>query len=201
MGENTNFRINSDGSVSVNSQPSSLEADILDIFRVEKAKGGIFCSRRMKKRAMKYAKTAGIPVHSVEKLMLDNYPNDFSNYPKTTKFIIWVVTAVIFLGGAVVCSVPAYDAYEAYSYNAKEADNAEESVKNNWGSQWHDFSDEEKRTRIALWREDSNRWANRHIKEFCWFSAYAVACLAVVGFSLHQCRRTSKSISEHADKG
>lgn len=79
MGNTTNFKINDDGSISVENQLNQAENNILTILRVEQAKGGAFAPRRMKKRAIEYAKEAGVSMVTVDKLMLDNYPDDFRN--------------------------------------------------------------------------------------------------------------------------
>lgn len=102
MDDLTKFKVNDDGSVTVANEPNKDEANILDIFRIEKAKGGPFASRRMKLRALKYAKRANIPKLIVEKLMLSNHPDDFANYQRTSRLIVWLYLIVLFLGGAVI---------------------------------------------------------------------------------------------------
>lgn len=104
MDDATNFRVNDDGSVTIAKPSNNHETIILDILRLEKAKGGIFVCCRMRTRALNYAKSANIPNLDiiVEKLMFDNYPNDFTNLAKTRELIIWmVITAVFFIG--IIC--------------------------------------------------------------------------------------------------
>ena len=48
-------KVNNDGSVTFVNQQSFKEKAILDIFRIEVAKGGVFASRQMKKKAIRYA--------------------------------------------------------------------------------------------------------------------------------------------------
>lgn len=76
-----------------------LQTAILDIFRIEKAKGGVLASRRMKSRAMKYARTTGVPEYKtvVETLMLDNYPRDFENHGKAGLLQLWGWTGAVSL--------------------------------------------------------------------------------------------------------
>lgn len=100
MGNNTTYKVNEDGSVTVSEQFSEYERNIIEILRVEKSKGGVFASRRMKKHALKYAETVDLPVFKVEKLMLDSYPVDFANYRQTTWLIIWAGIAALCLIGA-----------------------------------------------------------------------------------------------------
>lgn len=122
MGEMTNFLVNDDGSVTVGNKTSNDESNILDIFRIEKAKGGPFASRRMKKRARKYARQANVPEHVVEKLMLDSYPNEFANYRRTTWLIVWFIAAFLFLGGTVLFGLLTKSSYDAYSYDMERYD-------------------------------------------------------------------------------
>lgn len=111
MGNNTTYKVNEDGSVTVSEQFSEYERNIIEILRVEKSKGGVFASRRMKKHALKYAETVDLPVFKVEKLMLDSYPVDFANYRQTTWLIIWAGIAASCFIGAI------YFAYILYAYS------------------------------------------------------------------------------------
>lgn len=103
MGYNSTFRVNDDGSVTITDQLSKVEKDIIDIFQVEKSKGGVFACRRMKKRAMKYARSAKYPDFKVEKLMLDYFPNDLVNYSKTTWLIVLRVITAFFVLVTIFC--------------------------------------------------------------------------------------------------
>lgn len=96
-----------------------LQTAILDIFRIEKAKGGVLASRRMKSRAMKYARTTGVPEYKtvVETLMLDNYPRDFENHGRAGSLLIWACFALVFLSAAVgFAFMAAYDNYDFPMY-------------------------------------------------------------------------------------
>lgn len=83
---------------------------ILDIFRIEKAKGGVLASRRMKSRAMKYARSAGISEYEtvVETLMLDNYPADFENHGKAGQLQVWCWIAAVSMLAAVILTIIAF---------------------------------------------------------------------------------------------
>lgn len=114
MGDNTTYKVNDDGSVTVSEQLSEYEQYIIEIFRIEKFKGGVFASRRMKKRALKYAQSVNVPEFKVEKLMLDNYPEDFANYRKTTGLIVWGgVASLLFIG----ISIFAWLSYDCLYHN------------------------------------------------------------------------------------
>jgi len=99
MGVETNFKVNNDGSVTVTDYQDENEKAILDILRIENAKGGIFASLRMKRRAKKFAKSQDIPNYEmlVDRLMLDNYPKDFGNYAKARNVLIWRIIAIVIL--------------------------------------------------------------------------------------------------------
>lgn len=101
MGDITNFKVNDDGSVTVGNPLTREESNILDIFKIEKAKGGLFASHRMKKRALEYAKSVGIPNFTVEKLFLENYSEDFAIESNLTSLIIGYVT----LFGGFICLI------------------------------------------------------------------------------------------------
>ena len=114
MGDNTTYRVNDDGSVTVSEKWSEYEQYIIEIFRIEKFKGGVFASRRMKKRALKYARSVQLSAFKVEKLMLDNYPEDFSNYRKTTGLIVWgCIASSCFIG----MSIFAWLSYDCLYHN------------------------------------------------------------------------------------
>lgn len=93
-----------------------LQTAILDIFRIEKAKGGVLASRRMKSRAMKYARTTGVPEYKtvVETLMLDNYPRDFENHGKAGLLQLWGWTGAVSLLAAVALMISAF--YNRYDF-------------------------------------------------------------------------------------
>lgn len=115
MGYRTNFKVNDDGSVTVENQLNHNEAAILEIFRVEKAKGGPLASIRMKRQAMKYAKGENVPGHVVERLMLDHYPKDFACYPKAKWLLRWLLIAIVFIACAGIMALGiTYPKYEYY---------------------------------------------------------------------------------------
>ena len=111
MGDNTTYKVNDDGSVTVAAQLTEQEQNIIEILRIEKSKGGVFASRRMKNRAINYAKTFNYPDFKVDKLMLDNYPDDFANYPRTTSLIVWLIIGIAFFCGAIFFAYPSYWMY------------------------------------------------------------------------------------------
>lgn len=113
MGDITNFKINDDGSVTIDNLHENQENAILDIFRVENAKGGVFASCRMKKRALKYAKSANVPNHDliVEKLLLESYPGCFRNVQLVFWMIVLFLLFVVFEAIA-TCMMCAYSTFD-----------------------------------------------------------------------------------------
>lgn len=99
MGNQGNFMVNSDGSVTISQELNPDISTILDIFRVEKAKGGPYACCRMKQKAVKYAKAKGLEQADlvVAKLMLANYPAYFEALSKARALKIWVVLAIVFV--------------------------------------------------------------------------------------------------------
>lgn len=98
MGEIRNFQVNKDGSVTMNEPSKNSESTIIDILRIEHAKGGVFSSLRMKKRAIKYAETTGIPNSNlvVEKIILERYPNSFKNISLAQKLKFLLIIFSVF---------------------------------------------------------------------------------------------------------
>lgn len=207
MGELTNFTVNDDGSVTVVNEPARprgtnrYEANILDIFRIEKAKGGPFASRRMKKRALKYAKEADVPEHIVEKLMLDNYPNEFACYPKTTVLIVWLSIIVLFVLGTIILAFPTYWEYDRYSWatedyeaflnrreekNVAYADGADEYFSN------MSFDTYNKELNYRLERKKDR------LSDFLFLIYADLACIAIISIGIWQYRTVRKSIIETA---
>ncbi len=94
-------KVNNDGSVTFVNQQSFKEKAILDIFRIEVAKGGVFASRQMKKKAIRYACSVNIPNYEmiVEKLMLDHYPAYFKNFQLLRWLAVLAVAFVVYLLG------------------------------------------------------------------------------------------------------
>lgn len=211
MGEMTNFLVNDDGSVTVGDKPSKDEVNILDIFRIEKAKGGPFASRRMKKRALKYAKQANVPEHVVEKLMLDNYPNEFANYPKTTWLIVWFVAAFLFLGGTVILTINTVDQFGQYlnatrQYNAFKdrqpipdwsiTKNEGEDENEAWNRYYNSMS-------IFSYEESLQNKANYRDTKFSNFLPLllsTIACLAITVISIRQYIKLRKKVIETSNK-
>lgn len=105
MGELNSFHINDDGSVTVEQQLTEQERNILDIFKIEKSKGGTFVSRRMKIRAIKYAKSVNYPEFKVDKLMLDYYPEEFSAQGKYNIRLTALILSILFLLGGIICGI------------------------------------------------------------------------------------------------
>jgi len=204
MGKLTNFKVNDDGSVTVANLPNKDEANILDILRIEKAKGGAFASRRMKKRALKYAKQANIPEYIVEKLMLDNYPNEFACYPKTTKLIAWRSFSILFVLGAILFAFPTYFKYEHYlsanedyeAYRACRDSIYEPHVCREINEYFANMS-------IETYNDTLNERKQRrdNILSYSFSFMYAdLACLLIAGIGVWQCRKVRKSIMETATK-
>lgn len=171
MGDNITYQVNDDGSVTVEQQLSEQEKNILDIMKIEKSKGGVFASRRMKKRAIKYAKSVNLPTPKmlVEKLMLDHYPKDFGQYGKTTMLIIWTAFIGIFLLGTATLSFLTYFEYHDYTVNARESLTCNSC-------------------------EYYARWAEQDYDDFITYLSSAICCLGIAGFGIWQYQRTSKNI-------
>ena len=192
MGELKNFHINNDGSVTVESKLTEQEQKILDILRIEKAKGGIFASRRMKKRALRYAESANLPTPKmlVEKLMLDHYPKYFGQYGKTTMLIIWTAFIGIFLLGTAILSFPTYFEYDDYTYCTKES--TDYYNKADRLEKEHDHSHmTDDYSRQAEWAAER---ADLHFEWFLISLSSAICCLGIAGFGIWQYRRTSQNI-------
>ncbi|MCM1449487.1 MAG: hypothetical protein NC082_04040 [Clostridiales bacterium] len=210
MGDITNFTVNDDGSVTVangstgSKSTNKHEANILDIFRIEKAKGGLFASRRMKKRALKYAKQANVPEHIVEKLMLDNYPSEFACYPKTTKLISWISIIVLFLLGVIILAFPTYDEFERYS-RKNEIYKAFHDRRENKFETYAGGAVDEYFANMSI--EEYNRQLNNakkyrdyHLSDFLYFLYADLACLLIAGVGIWQYRKVRKSIIETTTK-
>lgn len=205
MGDNTAYKVNDDGSVTISEVLSEQEKNIIEILRIEKSKGGIFASRRMKKRAINYAKSVNYPDFKVDKLMLDNYPNEFSNYPKTTSLIVWLLVAITFLGGAISFTFPSYFEFEDVSYYNGSIDACKEYQRTGdvdkycqrlgrcLPSDVVDYripSDELERT-----LESSRFSRNNHLKNMMWYLFGAASCLTILFLSIRQCQRITKQIN------
>ncbi len=198
MGEITNFKVNDDGSVTIAGKTPSLnpqEQNILDIFRIEKAKGGAYASRRMKKRALKYGKEAGIPKYEVEKLMLDQYPADFANYPRTSRLITWLCLIVIFLCGTAAFSIAAYFQVEIiYDYD-REIKELYDVNRNSDPQEYKtlEYLEREAKKRGELLDHYQNM-KEGHETECIWYSAGAFICLLISIIGIIRYRKLSKSI-------
>lgn len=213
MGDNTAYKVNDDGSVTISGVLSEQEKNIIEILRIEKSKGGIFASRRMKKRAINYAKSVNYPDFKVDKLMLDNYPDEFSNYPKTTSLIVWLLVAITFLGGAISFTFPSYFEFESVSYNNERIDACKEYQRTGDVDKYFqrlgtcrpsaaaaaevpdvaDYripSDELERT-----LESSRFSRNNHLKDMMWYLFGATSCLTILFLSIRQCRRITTQIN------
>lgn len=202
MGDNTTYKINDDGSVTVSEQMPEYERHIIEILRIEKSKGGAFAPRRMKKRALKYARSANIPEFKVEKLMLDNYPKDFALYGKTTWLIVWACVAVLFFLGAVVFAFPTYFAYDDTSWRKEEINAIEEYQRLGRNVEYYNIEQSmgvyetghipSERLDDRLRELKSSR--DYYQKEMIWWLLALVACLGVSCFSIRQYRRISSTI-------
>lgn len=112
MGDNTtNFKINSDGSVTMENVADKRIDVILEILEIERAKGGFRAPRRMRNRALEYARAQRVdnPDIVVEKLMLQHYPelrDSTSSYRKYTKCLIYslLIVVVSLLAGIIFIS-------------------------------------------------------------------------------------------------
>ena len=105
MGSNSTFKINDDGSATMTNHLSDVKQNIIDILQIEKSKGGVLANRRMKKRALRYAKSVNYPEFKVDKLMLDYYPEEFSSQEKTNIRLTALILSVIFLLCGVICGI------------------------------------------------------------------------------------------------
>lgn len=209
MGELTNFTVNDDGSVTVangSTGPKGTnkqEANILDIFRIEKAKGGLFASRRMKKRALKYAKQANVPEHIVEKLMLDNYPNEFACYPKTTWLIVWLSSIVLFFLITIILAFPMYEEYDRYSRDNERYEAFRDRRENIYDSYAGEVDEYFANMSIETYNSILNeikRERDNQLSDFLYFIFADLACIAIIGFGVWQYRRVRKSIIETSTK-
>lgn len=211
MGELNNFHINDDGSVTVEQQLSEQERNILDIFKIEKSKGGIFASRRMKKRALKYAKSVNYPEFKVDKMMLDSYPDDFANYHKTTKLIVTICLAAIFFLGAVCLAFPAYFDYESSRVHAYYIHELEEDIQLGNTSKYNNsyclnvgLSEEASREAILQCMKDDLRDLISHRDNDLEVWSYCLrliqSCLAVCIILIIICVRISSSLTSDKNK-
>lgn len=105
MGELTNFTVNDDGSVTVGNQLTPEESNILVILKMEKAKGGTFASLRMKKRALEYAESVGIPDFTVEKLFFENYNEDYVKESNLMSVVVFRSIGYVALLGGLICLI------------------------------------------------------------------------------------------------
>lgn len=204
MGDINTFKVNDDGSVTVSAQSYEQEQNIIEILRIEKSKGGVFASRRMKKRAISYAKSVNFPDFKVDKLMLDKYPEDFASYPKTTSLILWLIIGITFLCGAVAFAFPTYFEYDyAVMYNDRidaceeylRTGNVEKycrSVGRYMGSG----------SNYSIPKEDVEQDMNQmkdhriyNLKEMMCYLLAVFGCLAISYISMRQYRRISKQIN------
>lgn len=106
MNSKENYKVNDDGSVTFTGGNDGHTETIADIFRVEFANGGIFTGLRMYRRAVKYAKKAGIanPRLLVEKLMLEEYPTCFKTV-KLARRLMWYIIVGAFSVLATITSL------------------------------------------------------------------------------------------------
>lgn len=205
MGSDVTYKVNDDGSVTMAKQPSEQEQYILDIFRIEKAKGGVFASRRMKKRALKYAKSAGVPEFMVEKLMMDHYGTDFANYGKTTQLIVWAVIAAVFVLTAYLPFFWVYYEYERVADQNHYIDKIEAFQRSGynmeyWPSFWGNYAKgyEPSREKLDGICEDGinefKRCRNNRLQDmFGWLLGLA-ACAGAVYFAVGRCRKLAASL-------
>lgn len=204
MGENNTYTVNDDGSVTVAAQLSEQEQNIIEILRIERSKGGIFASRRMKKRAIKYAQSVGYPDFKVDKLMLDNYPDDFANYPRTTHLIIWLSVTVLFFIGA-ICFIPlSYDYFGFVSEQNRQITAIEEYQRTGdvetyystmgWGMSAdgnYRIPAEQLERELSELREQRNSY----LKDLLLWSLLGVGgCLAISFISLKRCMRIAGQV-------
>lgn len=200
MGDTTNFKVNADGSVTTiasgrkNLDPN--EANILDIFRIEQAKGGVFASRRMKRRAMKYAKQANVPEYIVEKLMLDNYPNDLANYRRTTWLITWACAFLLFICGAIFCTFAVGVVYQFYSRSNERYENFRDRIPDRYHGSLEDMSQEYYREELNSLQDSRNDYL---IYLLLWLSVL-IGCIGVAGLCLRQYCKVKKKIIEQSTK-
>ena len=144
MGNSSFFKINNDGSVTTATEPDPHVKTILDIFRVEKSKGGVLAARHMKKRALQYAKAAGCQDATllVERLLLEHYPEEFKNIKLSSRLIGWSITAVISLLLIILLSLRAIDNINAsssfyqefynYDYESRQSGGYEYLIQMAW---------------------------------------------------------------------
>ncbi len=204
MGDNTTYKVNDDGSVTVAAQLSEQEQNIIEILRIEKSKGGAFTSRRMKKRAIKYAKSVNYPDFKVDKLMLDNYPDDFTNYPRTTALIVCLIIGVAFLCGAVIFAFPTYSEFESVSWYNERIDACKEYQRTGDVEKYRRVigryfsSGDNYRIPMEELEQDLERfkdYRNKYLKEMIWYLFGIGGCLAISFISLMRFRHIVKQIN------
>lgn len=193
------YKVNDDGSVTMAKQPSEHEQYILDIFRIEKAKGGVFASRRMKKRALKYAKSAGVPEFVVEKLMMDHHGTDFANYGKTTQMIVWAVIAAVCVAAGVGCGFPAYYEYDYASGYSREVAKVEEFQRSgydmNYRPGWFGGDVQSRDELKALCEKDIKqygRFRNEALQDMLGWLLGLAACAGAAYFAAGRCRKLAE---------
>ncbi len=201
MGDIATYKINDDGSVTVSEQLSEHEQNMIEILRIEKSKGGVFASRRMKKRAIKYAKSINYPDFKVDKLMLDNYPDDFVNYPRTTSLLVWASIAFVFLCGIIILLCPAYYEYERSNYFSEKI-HAIEELQRLGHNEEYDTPFELQNVDNSILEESSQKLLrdcrsgrDYRIKEMVWWLLGGLACAAFLCLSLHQYIRIVRKIN------
>lgn len=204
MGDNTTYKVNDDGSVTVSAQLSEQEQNIIEILRIEKAKGGVFASRRMKKCAIKYAKSVNYPEFKVDKLMLDNYPEDFTNNPRTTALIVCLIIGVVFLCGVAIFAFYTYFEFENVRWTNEQIDACWEyqrtgdvekycRVTGRFFSSGDNYRIpiEESEQDVECFKDSRNT----HLKEMIGYLCGMGGCLVISFISLKRYRRIIKQIN------
>ncbi len=204
------------------------EAAIIDILNIEKAKGGAFAPRRMKRRALEYAKSAGIPEHVVEKIMMNRFPNDFANYSKTTSMIVWLWVIGIFICGAVILGIFAADEFSYFSNMKDDANRYEllrHAIESNdresllvictrqtyWDGKDLSIDDiqnildntptrEEWIVHIKIHEKWYTEKSNNIFEDFIYYLLGVIACLGVAGVGVWQFAKTKRAIIESGAK-
>ncbi len=114
------FKVNDDGSVTMSGKEAPLspqEQNILDILKIEKTKGGPYASVRMKKRALKYAKSVGIEEFVVEKLMMEHFKEDLEASSRAASILtLRIIGWIAIILGAYLAFMCIYFLMENFEY-------------------------------------------------------------------------------------
>lgn len=120
MGDNTtNFKINSDGSVTMENVADKRIDVILEILEIERAKGGFRAPRRMRNRALEYARAQRVDNSDivVEKLMLQHYPELCNCMPLYRTYTKWLMISLLIVVVSLLAGIIFISEYNSCCYS------------------------------------------------------------------------------------